>query len=842
MAEVKISLRDNTHTGLLSLSSSPVSMVLSPSPRAAATASDSSSSSLQSLSARWMWDQQKQHDEAICQQAKHQCREEKLLRAECQQLRRHIKELDLSKSQLSRHISQLRDANQLGSKQQNSEMWWVGMDVTCVEQNNLDQEVDPIEEEEQHHDLEAIFFTEGSIENFGGGNHADDWSVEYEASEPQDINNEHALDDFKGPQIMSVPTVNGDGRKSESIPLAKFEEELLLLQALSFRERVALQEKTQRLKQFIVQQYVLYQEIEDEEKAFQAVELGQSLWQTVVAKLKIHSLSTDMARLEQLCQDLGAVVALYSDHNPLWTNQTGFEGSSESTTEPILTEVQTDFTSELDHLNLKEDRSENGVKERHGVALMMTDFSPGRHDQTVIRTHYPETELATEAFMQQHRKRDVISSAAKRLDFESIVNDDIYERNSSTNNKSQRYKTGELNLDKRVETEILDLEPLNMKDDGAHMADLLCESKRVHDNFEQGDGQESLEIFSPESDDLFSISSWEKNGGKLSPRPGLYQQINQQKSLEIISPANVGNLFTLLSPGKADDTPSQQKSEVNIQGESSHTQVLELHQTTQESEELCSSCNRDGTTVLPYKSEFLHSVPYGSSSQIESEFSKESALPSSQNNMEKVFLQGKERGLLQPVCGEELETQGLKCTTVSGKKTTELDRICSKQGEDLRSLNKKLEELAQQLESQIRMREDLELRWELQLSEHLQEDGGVQLAMLNSTLLSNSLMVQSAKPNGILMTVEHQRELSFSELSKAKKLQCAAESEAKALNNQVQNLEALCDNAHKMEVLRIKDEAMWTCLLTLLQFSLLCLNFILWLHRFTDSWGNSFPT
>jgi hypothetical protein len=84
-----------------------------------------------------------------------------------------------------------------------------------------------------------------------------------------------------------------------------------------------------------------------------------------------------MARLEQLCQDLGAVVALYSDHNPLWTNQTGFEGSSESTTEPILTEVQTDFTSELDHLNLKEDRSENGVKERHGVALMMTDFSPG---------------------------------------------------------------------------------------------------------------------------------------------------------------------------------------------------------------------------------------------------------------------------------------------------------------------------------------------------------------------------------------------------------------------------------------------------------------------------------
>ncbi len=201
MAEVKISLRDNTHTGLLSLSSSPVSMVLSPSPRAAATASDSSSSSLQSLSARWMWDQQKQHDEAICQQAKHQCREEKLLRAECQQLRRHIKELDLSKSQLSRHISQLRDANQLGPKQQNSEMWWVGMDVTCVEQNNLDQEVDPIEEEEQHHDLEAIFFTEGSIENFGGGNHADDWSVEYEASEPQDINNEHALDDFKGPQV-----------------------------------------------------------------------------------------------------------------------------------------------------------------------------------------------------------------------------------------------------------------------------------------------------------------------------------------------------------------------------------------------------------------------------------------------------------------------------------------------------------------------------------------------------------------------------------------------------------------------------------------------------------------
>ncbi len=179
------------------------------------------------------------------------------------------------------------------------------------------------------------------------------------------------------PQTMSVPTVNGDGRKSESIPLAKFEEELLLLQALSFRERVALQEKTQRLKQYIVQQYVLYQEIEDEEKAFQAVELGQSLWQTVVAKLKVHSLSTDMAQLEQLCQDLGAIVTLYSDHNPLWTNQTGFEGSSESTTEPILTEVLTDFMSELDQLNLKEDRSENGVNERHGVALMMTDFSPG---------------------------------------------------------------------------------------------------------------------------------------------------------------------------------------------------------------------------------------------------------------------------------------------------------------------------------------------------------------------------------------------------------------------------------------------------------------------------------
>ncbi len=177
------------------------------------------------------------------------------------------------------------------------------------------------------------------------------------------------------PQTMSVPTVNGDGRKSESIPLAKFEEELLLLQALSFRERVALQEKTQRLKQFIVQQYVLYQEIEDEKKAFQAVELGQSLWQTVVAKLKIHSLSTNMAQLEQLCQDLGAFVALYSDHNPLGTNQTGFEG--ENTTEPILKEVHTDFMSELDQLNLKEDRSENGAKERHGVAPMMTDFSPG---------------------------------------------------------------------------------------------------------------------------------------------------------------------------------------------------------------------------------------------------------------------------------------------------------------------------------------------------------------------------------------------------------------------------------------------------------------------------------
>jgi hypothetical protein len=164
--------------------------------------------------------------------------------------------------------------------------------------------------------------------------------------------------------------VNGDRRKSESIPLAKFEEELLLLQALSFRERVALQEKTRRLKQLIVHPYVLYQEIEDEEKAFQAMELGQSLWQTVVAKLKIHSLSTDMAQLQQPCQELGAVVTLYSDHNPLWTNQTGFEGSSESTTEPVLAEVQTDFMSELDQLNLKEDRSENGAKERHGVELM----------------------------------------------------------------------------------------------------------------------------------------------------------------------------------------------------------------------------------------------------------------------------------------------------------------------------------------------------------------------------------------------------------------------------------------------------------------------------------------
>jgi hypothetical protein len=58
----------------------------------------------------------------------------------------------------------------------------------------------------------------------------------------------------------------------------------------------------------------------------------------------------------------------------------------------------------------------------------------------------------------------------------------------------------------------------------------------------------------------------------------------------------------------------------------------------------------------------------------------------------------------------------------------------------------------------------------------------------------------------------------------------------------VQNLEALCGNAHKMEVLRIKDKAMWTCLLTLLQFSLLFLNFIFWLHRFTDSWGKTpFP-
>ncbi len=118
--------------------------------------------------------------------------------------------------------------------------------------------------------------------------------------------------------------------------------------------------------------------------------------------------------------------------------------------------------------------------------MLWVSLPTGRHDQTAIRTHYPETELATEAFMQQHRKRGVISSVAKRLDFESIVDEDIYERNSSINNKSQRYKTGELNLDKIVETDSLDLEPLNMKDDGAHMADLLCESKRVHDNFEQG--------------------------------------------------------------------------------------------------------------------------------------------------------------------------------------------------------------------------------------------------------------------------------------------------------------------------------------------------------------------
>ncbi len=118
-------------------------------------------------------------------------------------------------------------------------------------------------------------------------------------------------------------------------------------------------------------------------------------------------------------------------------------------------------------------------------------------------------------------------------------------------------------------------------------------------------------------------------------------------------------------------------------------------------------------------------------------------------------------------------------------------------------MNKKLEELAQQLESQIRMREDLELGWELQLSEHLQEDDSVRLAMSDSTLLSNSLMVQSAKPKGILMTVEHRHELSFSELSKAKKLQCAAESEAKALNNPVTNRQTLPSVVHVL--LRYED-------------------------------------
>jgi hypothetical protein len=53
------------------------------------------------------------------------------------------------------------------------------------------------------------------------------------------------------------------------------------------------------------------------------------------------------------------------------------------------------------------------------------------------------------------------------------------------------------------------------------------------------------------------------------------------------------------------------------------------------------------------------------------------------------------------------------------------------------------------------------------------------------------------------MTVEHQRELSFSELSKAKKLQCAAESEAKALNNQVTNQQTPPSVIHVL--LRYKD-------------------------------------
>lgn len=155
---------------------------------------------------------------------------------------------------------------------------------------------------------------------------------------------------------MEVIEENGDSVTS----LDKLQEELAQIQSLSAREKADLEDKTRSLNVLLHEQQVLLQEIEDEEKAFDTLGLSETLRQTNALERQMQALSTDIDRLERLCEDSG-------DSDPSSVDEIDEEGSLNSQKRSLI--------AELTRLQREREKLEREAQEKQAMLELVGELS-----------------------------------------------------------------------------------------------------------------------------------------------------------------------------------------------------------------------------------------------------------------------------------------------------------------------------------------------------------------------------------------------------------------------------------------------------------------------------------
>lgn len=148
--------------------------------------------------------------------------------------------------------------------------------------------------------------------------------------------------------------------------LKKLQQELSQIQSLATHERAALDRATRKLEAHFLQQRV-YTEMEEDERALKDSEVEESRLKTASVERELRSLSRDIARLEQLCQDLGDDLGTFSCKA---RNGSGKGVTAQNDNEEVSKIQKNPVLVELERLQGEKAELEKEAKDRHGILGM----------------------------------------------------------------------------------------------------------------------------------------------------------------------------------------------------------------------------------------------------------------------------------------------------------------------------------------------------------------------------------------------------------------------------------------------------------------------------------------